>query len=41
MIILDGAGLCVASARDTCIHAIRYQDKVQPIAEIEEVLARP
>jgi putative hydrolase of the HAD superfamily len=41
MVFLDDAEACVAGARDAGIHAIRYQDNAQAIAEIEELLARP
>ena len=41
MVFLDDAEACVAGARDAGIHAVRYQDNAQAIAEIEELLARP
>jgi len=41
MVFLDDAEACVAGARDVGIHAVRYQDNAQAIAEIEELLARP
>jgi len=41
MIFLDDIGACVAGARDAGIHAIRYQDNAQAIAEIEKLLASP
>jgi epoxide hydrolase-like predicted phosphatase len=41
MVFLDDAEACVAGARDAGIHAIRYQDNAQAIAEIEKLLARP
>ena len=41
MIFLDDADVCVAGARDAGIHAVRYQDNAQAIAEIEKALARP
>ncbi len=41
MIFLDDADVCVAGARDAGIHAIRYQDNAQAIAEIEELLTSP
>ena len=41
MIFLDDVGVCVAGARDAGIHAIRYQDNAQAIAEIEELLTSP
>ena len=41
MIFLDDVEMCVAGARDAGIHAVRYQDNAQAIAEIEKVLASP
>jgi putative hydrolase of the HAD superfamily len=41
MIFLDDVEACVAGARDAGIHAVRYQDNAQAIAEIEKALARP
>src|SRR5205823_158359 len=41
MIFLDDVEACVAGARDAGIHAVRYQDNAQAIAEIEKMLARP
>ena len=41
MVFLDDADVCVAGARDAGIHAVRYQDNAQAIAEIEKALARP
>ena len=41
MIFLDDVEVCVAGARNAGIHAVRYQDNAQAIAEIEEALARP
>ena len=41
MIFLDDADVCVAGARDAGIHAVRYQDNAQAIAEIEELLTSP
>jgi hypothetical protein len=41
MIFLDDADVCVAGARDAGIHAVRYQDNAQAIAEIEKALASP
>ena len=41
MIFLDDAEMCVAGARDVGIHAIRYQDNAQAIAEIEKLLTSP
>jgi putative hydrolase of the HAD superfamily len=39
MIFLDDTDACVAGARDAGIHAIRYQDNAQAIAEIGKLLA--
>ena len=39
MVFLDDVDVCVAGARDAGIHAVRYQDNAQAIAEIEKVLA--
>jgi len=41
MVFLDDVDACVAGARDAGIHAIRYQDNAQAIAEIEKALACP
>ena len=41
MIFLDNVEMCVAGARDAGIHAVRYQDNAQAIAEIEKLLASP
>ena len=41
MVFLDDVDVCVAGARDAGIHAVRYQDNAQAIAEIEKVLAGP
>jgi epoxide hydrolase-like predicted phosphatase len=41
MIFLDDTDACVAGARDAGLHAVRYQDNAQAIAEIEKALARP
>jgi len=41
MVFLDDSDVCVAGARDAGIHAIRYQDNAQAIAEIEKLLASP
>ena len=41
MIFLDDVEACVAGARDAGIHAVRYQDNAQAIAEIEKLLASP
>src|ERR1700761_7742428 len=37
MIFLDDVEMCVAGARDAGIHAVRYQDNAQAIAEIEKL----
>jgi epoxide hydrolase-like predicted phosphatase len=39
MVFLDDAGACVAGAREAGLHAIRYRDNAQAIAELEEVLS--
>jgi hypothetical protein len=41
MVFLDDSDVCVAGARDAGLHAVRYQDNPQAIAEIEKVLASP
>ena len=41
MIFLDDVEACVTGARDAGIHAVRYQDNAQAIAEIEKALSRP
>jgi putative hydrolase of the HAD superfamily len=41
MVFLDDVDVCVAGARDAGIHAVRYQDNAQAIAEIEKLLASP
>ena len=41
MVFLDDVEACVAGARDAGIHAVRYQDNAQAIAEIEKALGRP
>jgi putative hydrolase of the HAD superfamily len=41
MIFLDDVEACVAGARAAGIHAVRYQDNAQAIAEIEKALAGP
>ena len=41
MVFLDDVEMCVAGARDAGIHAVRYQDNAQAIAEIDKALARP
>jgi epoxide hydrolase-like predicted phosphatase len=40
-VFLDDTGVCVAGAREAGIHAVRYQDNAQAIAEIEKLLATP
>ena len=40
-VFLDDAERCVAGARDAGLHAIRYQDNAQAIAEIEKLLTDP
>ena len=37
-VFLDDSDVCVAGARDVGIHAIRYRDNAQAIAEIEKLL---
>jgi epoxide hydrolase-like predicted phosphatase len=41
MVFLDDSDVCVAGARDAGIHAFRYQDNPQAIAEIEKLLTSP
>jgi epoxide hydrolase-like predicted phosphatase len=41
MVFLDDSDVCVAGARDVGIHAVRYQDNAQAIAEIEKLLTSP
>jgi hypothetical protein len=41
MVFLDDVEACVAGARDAGIHAVRYEDNTQAIAEIEKALASP
>jgi hypothetical protein len=41
MVFLDDVGPCVAGAREAGVHAVRYQDNAQAIAEIEKLLASP
>jgi epoxide hydrolase-like predicted phosphatase len=38
MVFLDDAGPCVAGAREAGIHAVRYENNAQAIAEIEKLL---
>ena len=40
-VFLDDTGLCVAGAREAGLHAVRYRDNTQAIAEIEKLLATP
>lgn len=40
-VFLDDTGMCVAGAREVGIHAVRYRDNAQAIAEIERLLATP
>jgi putative hydrolase of the HAD superfamily len=41
MVFLDDSGPCVAGAREAGLHAIRYQDNAQALAEIKAVLGDP
>ena len=41
MVFVDDAEACVAGACDVGIHAVRYQDNAQAIAEIEKLLTGP
>jgi hypothetical protein len=41
MVFVDDSDVCVAGARDVGIHAVRYQDNAQAIAEIEKLLTSP
>jgi epoxide hydrolase-like predicted phosphatase len=41
MIFLDDVDACVAGARDVGIHAVRYQDNAQAIAEVEKLISSP
>ncbi len=41
MVFVDDADRCVAGAREAGIHAFRFQDNAQAIAEIERLLALP
>lgn len=38
-VFVDDVGLCVAGAREAGVHAVRYQNNAQAIAEIETLLA--
>jgi epoxide hydrolase-like predicted phosphatase len=40
-VFLDDAEACVDGARDVGMHAVRYQDNAQAIAEIEKLLTGP
>ena len=40
-VFIDDSDVCVAGARDVGIHAVRYQDNAQAIAEIEKLLTSP
>ena len=40
-VLVDDADRCVAGARRAGLHAIRYQDNQQAIAEIEQLLTSP
>jgi putative hydrolase of the HAD superfamily len=40
-VFVDDAEACVTGARDVGIHAIRYQDNAQAIADIEKLLTSP
>jgi putative hydrolase of the HAD superfamily len=39
-VFLDDSDVCVTGARDVGIHAVRYRDNAQAIAEIEKLLIR-
>jgi epoxide hydrolase-like predicted phosphatase len=41
MVFLDDSGLCVAGAHEAGIHAIRYQNNAQALAEIKAMLGDP
>jgi epoxide hydrolase-like predicted phosphatase len=41
MVFIDDAEACVTGARDVGIHAVRYQDNAQAIADIEKLLTSP
>ena len=41
MVFVDDSDVCVAGARDVGIHAVRYQDNAQVIAEIGKLLTSP
>ena len=40
-VFLDDTAVCVAGAREAGIHAVRYQDNAQAIAEIGKLLTAP
>ena len=40
-VFLDDTDVCVAGAREVGIHAVRYRDNAQAVAEIEKLLATP
>jgi epoxide hydrolase-like predicted phosphatase len=40
-VFLDDTALCVAGAREAGLHAVRYRDNTEAIAEIEMLLAAP
>ena len=40
-VFLDDTAVCVAGAREAGIHAVRYQDNAQAIAEIGKLLTTP
>ena len=40
-VFIDDSDVCVAGARDVGIHAVRYQDNAQAIAEVEKLLTSP
>jgi epoxide hydrolase-like predicted phosphatase len=40
-VFLDDTDVCVAGAHEAGIHAVRYRDNAQAIAEIEKLLATP
>jgi len=41
MVFVDDADACVAGGRQAGLHAVRYRDNAQVIAEIEELLSGP
>jgi putative hydrolase of the HAD superfamily len=40
-VFLDDSDVCVTGARDVGIHAVRFHDNAQAIAEIEKLLTGP